>query len=108
MNTFALIEVLFFAVVFSPVCIFIHVVLTWEGMFAYKIGQWIKERISDNLAKPLFSCPTCMASIWGTFFWFISGGSFTWWWVVACMALSGINTIASALIYNCQDKDDVE
>lgn len=105
MNILALIDVLFFTVVFSPVCIFIHVVFTWEGMLAYEVGQFLDAILPSWIAKPLFNCPTCMASIWGTLFWFTTGGSLSLWWVVACMALSGYNTIASQLIYSCKDED---
>jgi hypothetical protein len=39
--------------------------------------QWHKwKRI---IYKPLWYCPTCMASVHGTFWHFILGGSLTWW-----------------------------
>lgn len=105
MNISELINIIFFITVFSPVCIFIHVVLTWEGMFGYEAGLFFEAMLPSWIVKPLFGCATCMASIWGTLFWFTTGGSLSLWWVVACMALSGYNTIASQLIYSCKDED---
>lgn len=34
-----------------------------EGMIFRSIGLWIEKKVHDDLTKPLFNCPTCMASI---------------------------------------------
>ena len=34
-----------------------------EGMIFRGLGLWIEKKIHYDLTKPLFNCPTCMASI---------------------------------------------
>lgn len=103
MNTLALIDILFFAVVFSPVCIAIHVIFTNEGMFGYEVGNFLEAVFPEWISKPLFTCPTCMASIWGSLFWFCSGGSFSGWWIVAVFMLSGLNKLAEVILYGSNE-----
>lgn len=45
-------------------------------------------------AKPLFSCIACMASLWGTlFYWGLLGGNNWREWALFVLALSGLNTL---------------
>ena len=34
-----------------------------EGMIFRRLGLWVEKNIHYDLTKPLFNCPTCMASI---------------------------------------------
>lgn len=34
-----------------------------EGMIFRRLGLWIEKKVHYDLTKPLFNCPTCMASI---------------------------------------------
>ena len=34
-----------------------------EGMIFRRVGLWVEKNIHYDLTKPLFNCPTCMASI---------------------------------------------
>lgn len=62
-------------------------VLTITGVWAACGRDMIFERPADLmekllprwLCKPLFICPACMASIWGTGIWFYCGGSLRDW-----------------------------
>ena len=49
-------------------------------------------RAGQHLAKPLWACPTCMASIHGTFWHFYFDGGLTY-WVPTCLALAFVNTL---------------
>ena len=45
-------------------------------------------------AKPLFSCIACMASLWGTlFYWGLLGGNNWREWALFVLALSGLNNL---------------
>lgn len=107
MNIYELINVILFSAVFAPVCITIHVIFTWDGMFGYEAGNFAEALLPQWLSKPLFLCPTCMSSIWGTLFWFATGNELTLWYVVGIFSLAGVNSIATALLYNCTDKDEL-
>lgn len=39
---------------------------TDEGMILYAPTEWLFKRIPRWAFKPLFGCPPCMASFWGT------------------------------------------
>lgn len=45
-----------------------------------------------RLFKPLFSCPTCMASVWGTTLHFGFGGDLVW-WIPVILAVAFTNTL---------------
>lgn len=50
-----------------------------------------RESWPDWVKKPLFNCPPCMSSVWGTV-WFIStDASSVTSWVTFCVMLCGIN-----------------
>lgn len=58
------------------------------------LGRIWDRRLPDTLNKPIWSCPPCMASIHGTWFWFFAGGDLTY-WLPFVLALSGLNRIVS-------------
>lgn len=48
--------------------------ITQEGKLLYKPKLFFEACISQVLAKPLFNCPTCMSSFWGTVFYIAQFG----------------------------------
>lgn len=40
-----------------------------NDMILEPVGNWLEERIPYNLTKPLFNCPTCMASLHSWVYW---------------------------------------
>lgn len=65
-----------------------------------KAGDWMTKRIGDHWVKPLFDCPACMSSVWGTLF-FFGAGMYQWlpWyaWPFHCLVLCGAATIVTFL-----------
>lgn len=52
------------------------------------VGNWL-EKHAPNLGKPLGLCPPCMASIHGSWVWFITGGEWPGVFIFV-LALSGL------------------
>lgn len=51
-------------------------------------GKWMEKKM-PRWGKPLGLCPACMASVYGTAVWFLTGGD--WIWLFPFMlALSGL------------------
>lgn len=71
----------------------------WNAFGPKMIFGWLgdiwEKRLPDALNKPLWACPPCMASVWGTAYWFFVGGRIEW-WIPFVLALSGFNRIISA------------
>src|SRR5688572_2383243 len=63
-------------------------------------GKWLYDRLGAFWSKPVFDCPPCMASVWGTVFFWTSRlyELLPWWtWPLHCLALCGLCTIAMML-----------
>lgn len=63
-------------------------------------GDWLYEKLGDYWSKPMLTCPPCMASIYGTIFFFSSRlyELLPWWtWPLHCLALCGLATLAMML-----------
>lgn len=68
------------------------------GMIFGNLGDWIEwaakivlgDDRGESFVKPLFRCPACMASVHGTTIWFLSNGSWQWWFPF-CVCLCGAN-----------------
>lgn len=58
------------------------------------LGRIWDKRLPEMLQKPLYSCPPCMASIYGSALWILAGGDLTF-WLPYVLALSGLNRIVS-------------
>lgn len=65
-----------------------------EGMIFEALGDWLEERVHPFILKPIFTCPICMASLWGGSIWIWSGGP---WQVllVFILALAGLLRLIS-------------
>ncbi len=57
-------------------------------------GDRLERRFPEVVLKPIFLCPPCMASLWGSTVWFIFGGDLIF-WVPFVLALSGLNRIVA-------------
>lgn len=67
-----------------------------------KAGDWMTKRIGDHWVKPLFDCPACMSSVWGTAFFVATFHVMpVWveWWMLPlhCLVLCGAATIVTFL-----------
>lgn len=97
-----------------------------DGMIFGGIAKWIegwdksgniqvkkRARIPKWLQKPLYACPTCMASIWGTVGYFVGVIALqdvlplSWaviaFWPVYVVCLAGLNSVIIGL-YPCCDE----
>lgn len=54
------------------------------------LGKIFDRRLPEELQKPIYACPPCMSSVWGSVIWFGFGGSVELLWVVFCLALCGL------------------
>lgn len=68
-----------------------------EGMILGKPGEWMKLRLPEWLHKPLFSCPACMSSIYGTIGYFVGVRGDVFLWPVYCICLCGLNYLLAKL-----------
>lgn len=64
------------------------------GMIMGWLGKIWDRRLPEELQKPLYSCPPCLASTVGTGVWFFFGGDLTF-WPAFVLALSGLNRLVS-------------
>lgn len=69
------------------------IVGVWTAFGKVMILGWLgdiwERRLPDAFNKPLWQCPPCMASVHGTWVWFLTGGSLDFWWIAFVLALSG-------------------
>jgi len=70
-----------------------------KGMLLEPIGKWTDKWMSRWVQKPLFDCPPCQSSVWGTAVWFSTGGDWLW-WIPFCLALCGILKIVAHNLLN--------
>jgi hypothetical protein len=63
-----------------------------HGMIFGKIGDWMNTR-HRTISKPLFTCPICMASVWGSAYFLLLADSWLWMWPVHVLALAGLNRL---------------
>jgi hypothetical protein len=65
------------------------------------IDEWYSNLTDSKktLAKPLFMCPTCMASIWGTSLYFAFGGELVY-WIPSILAVAFFNTLLNKWVSN--------
>jgi hypothetical protein len=68
------------------------------------LGNILEKHFPEKVNKPIFMCPPCMASLWGSAVWFYLGGGF-WLWPVFVLALSGLNVlVVQNLIHESPDE----
>lgn len=69
-------------------------------MVGYKLRLWAVNRLGTFWSKPLFTCPPCMASVWGTVvYWLVQ--PFTWnalaVWPMYVVMLSGLVALINSI-----------
>lgn len=72
----------------------VHTLFLKEMLLEW-LGELLARRLPYVLLKPLFECPPCMASIWGTMIWFGTGGQIDRFWPIYCLALCGLLKLIS-------------
>jgi hypothetical protein len=89
-------------VVFGALCVLGLYAAMGEGM----VLKWLRdllERVTNNrilkyIRPALYECPICMASIWGTAVWLITGNTFSLLWVLYVFGIAGFNYVTINLI----------
>lgn len=67
-----------------------------EAIFE-KLGDWLEDHLPEKLHQPFFSCPVCMAGIYGAvLYWLIYHNGLKEWLIVNIAAI-GFNAIVSKL-----------
>lgn len=66
-----------------------------RGMIFGWLGDAWEKRLPAVLGKPLFSCPPCMSSTYGTAVWMLTGGTIDW-WIPFVLALCGAMKIVTS------------
>ena len=89
---------LFAPLIVNCLVIFAVYALTREGMLLGKVGAWIEKTIGEYWSKPLISCPPCMASVHGTWFYLLLVGDLNWFLLVYVLALCGLTYIVNSKV----------
>lgn len=76
-------------------CIAIFVMMK-EGELLFKVRQLIDRITPIPLHKPIYECLTCMASVWGTVFYFTDGITMNYFQFI--LILCGWNYLTSMVI----------
>lgn len=77
---------------------------TWRMSAANDKCFEITLRLFYQLSKPLFRCPTCMASVWSLIGWILFVGRLHWHLLVCMLCVCGINGLL-VLITNQQNNE---
>lgn len=73
-------------------------VATWNEMIFARPAAWLENRLPYWYTKPLFNCPTCMASVWGTTYFAIYKPAGWLHYPVYILALAAIATFLTKLL----------
>lgn len=65
----------------------------------YKQANWLNSVLPVWVAKPIYKCPVCMSSVWGTYFFLYSDQRGLINWVIFVFALCGINYLIVEFLY---------
>lgn len=74
------------------------IVGVWNAFSAGMIFGWLRAKMRSwpkAFLMPLFDCPMCMASVWGSIVWFATDGTLDRWWLIYVVALSGLCKLVS-------------
>lgn len=86
-------DLIFHIILISAVTVGGHIAIGKLLEELYKDPEWIyidAKPWQKHLIKPMFYCPTCMASVWGTTLHFYFGGTLHD-WIPVCFALAFTN-----------------
>lgn len=79
--------------IFNSLFIFGLSTLFDENNLLEGLGKLIEKTIGTFWSKPIFLCPACMASVWGTIGFFTFSNLSFWHWPLYCICLCGLNVI---------------
>jgi hypothetical protein len=65
-----------------------------KEMIFGELADYAEKILPHNLCKPLFVCPACMSSIWGTAYWLYAGGDLKH-WIIYILCLCGVMHLVS-------------
>jgi hypothetical protein len=71
-----------------------------KEMIFGKVGDFLDAKLPVWISKPTYACPPCMASVWGTTFFFLSRLYELlpiWAWPLHCLCLCGLTTLVMFL-----------
>jgi hypothetical protein len=64
-----------------------------EGHILEKAGDWMTEKLPSWITMPLFDCPACQSSLYGTLGYFLFVNQDVLLWPLYCLCLCGFNFI---------------
>ena len=76
----------------------VHAIFEYPFIF-WRQGEWLDRYIPKMIRKPLYRCPVCMSSIWGTYFFLYSDQSGIMNWIVFVFAVCGVNFLIVEYLY---------
>lgn len=71
-----------------------------KGMLLGDLGTYLEKKLPNQLLKPFFLCPACMASIWGTVLFFLVVKVEIVYWPFFCLAVSGLAKLTFDKLYS--------
>lgn len=74
----------------------------------WKQANFVEHHLGKIISKPMFRCPVCMSSVWGTYFFWYSDQSGIMNWIVFVIALAGIQFLIVEYLYPENESDILE
>lgn len=74
----------------------------------WKQGIWLDKKLPKFIKKPLYRCPVCMASFWGTYFFLYSDQTGVMNWILFVFAVCGINFLIVEFLYPSNEPEILE
>lgn len=75
----------------------------WDGMIFSPVRLRYLRTLPRWASKPVYHCLTCMASVWGSIYFFTYGDLSVWQWPLFILAVAGVNTAVYGLIGNADE-----
>lgn len=101
---------LLFALKTSLIICAIHC-LFWDDMLLSKVGVWLNNKLATRvgviIAKPLYTCITCMSSLWGGSIYVIYKG-FNILITEHILLVAGINVLINGIVYLAYERTIIE
>ena len=73
-------------------------ITSWPFIF-WKIADNLEVRLPSWITKPLFGCPVCMSSVYGTYFFFYFDQTGVMNLIVFILSIAGINYLLYEFFY---------
>jgi hypothetical protein len=78
----------------------------------FDLGFWANHDFQGNyrpfwirsIARPLFLCNVCMSSLWGTVFYLLASGTWSFsGWVITCLSVAALISISNKVLDKYED-----